>query len=250
MLLQSLQEITGIETFPGVPDAFHWQVAGGKFHFVAAVSSNGQHLFQINTRDFFDPELCRETLLFARAHESIVLSAASVTVLKNFNPTNYKFDIVVALGPSIHPVHKADRPDVHRVTYAVFPAFHCELAGDEDDDDLKTLYNKLLKPSDLKRAPNPVVWLKYKIQTTGVRTDGSRRSLYPLQTLMDTVKKLESSPGSFVEFENFQHLVAQVGWDKNYALSFAGQQRSIGLADLQSWIQRFVTQGETSALEV
>jgi len=251
MLTEIVAEIEGATAFAGVPNAFHWQVAGGKFNFVAAIAPDERHLYQINTRDFFDAELCRETLVFALENEPTILAKQrSLTVLKGFTPKNFEFETVVALAPRIHPVHKADRPRLHEVTYAVFPAFECELAGDEDDEDLKYIYNKMLKPSELNRDPNPIVRMKFKIQLSGVRSEGSGRILFPLRTLLETVDKIEGSPDSFIELENFKHVVATIVWNDRFKLSMDGKSTSFSSDDLKSWLLRFVIKGTADVTKV
>lgn len=62
MSYEELSMIPGVTPFAGVPNAVHWSVAGCKFNFVAAVASDGRHIFQINIRGQLDDVLCRAPL--------------------------------------------------------------------------------------------------------------------------------------------------------------------------------------------
>ena len=203
-----------------------------------------------NHLDFFDEQLCRETLLFAIEHETRVMACESVVVLDGFSVANYGFNTTVALASKFHRMHKAKRPDLHQVTLALFPAFECEFIGDEDDADLEFLYSKIVNPSELQREPNPSIRAKFHNQRTGVRSLAKGRGLVARRTLDGVIGNMNESPNSFVEVENFQHHVATVTWNEGYQLAFDKKTSTLEKDKLLAWMDKFLVVGGTNDSQV
>lgn len=234
-------EIPGIIEFPGLLNAWHWTVAGGRFNFVLVTTYDGQHALQVSTRDMFNAELVRASLAFALQNESAVCAANPIAVLSGFSSPDKRFDTVIAVAPVIHELHKAERPLLHDATFRIFPAHHCEFSGRETSKEAMLRIAKMIDPANLKRDPQPLVRLRYLNTKTKGRTLGKNRGIDSPKVLISEIKKLVNALASFVEFENYLGEIRKVTWQEDgYVLWNGDESKLIELPELLDGIQRFL----------
>ena len=215
-----------------LPEAWHWSDTPG-FDFVATVSGDGKHVFQSHELDSYDEELAVAVLAFARAHdeELVGLRERPLLVIEGFAQPGRVFDILVALGPTVHGYHK-DNAELHAATRAVFPAYRCEFAGDENEEEARFRYVRAsgVRVMNVDREPNPYLRMRHK--TSGGRVV-EERGFAGLKLLVKELRALEDRPEGFVEFENYDHEVSNVVWDNgDWVLTGESEARRLGIDEL------------------
>lgn len=243
----ALSSLPDVAEFGGLPDAWHWTTSGGRFHFVLALCADGRHALQINIREHFDEELVRATLAFALQREADILAAQSFVVLPGFNSPGRGFEVVAALAPPLHEFHKAEHPQLHAMTYRVYPAYRCEFSGRETPKEALLRTAKMIEPANLKRAPRPLVRLRYSNTRTRGRSLGDKRGVANPSVLFTEISKLENASGSFVEFENYLGQVATVTWAIDFLVQSEGRKRDMNKDEVRAWAERFILYGLESA---
>jgi hypothetical protein len=208
----AMSAVPGATPLADPPDAWHWSLAPG-FDFAAALSKDRGHLFQSYALDSYDEDLARAVLSFARAHpeELIAPPERPLVALDGFSHPGKGFDILVAIGPTVHEYQSED-PALHEVTRAVFPAYRCEFAGDEDETQTRFRYTRAagVPATRWDREPHPFITMRHKTETGRVI---AKRGFAQLATLVNELRTLEGRPDRFVEFENYRHDVWRVEWD-------------------------------------
>jgi len=207
------------------------------------MTSDGNHAFQVNTRDYFDADLVRSTLAFALDHHREVLAAAPLAILPGFSPKGSAFDTVVAIAPSVHEEHKFEYPNLHEVTYSVYPTYRCEFSGSETHKEVAVRDAKMVDSANLRREPAPVVRLRYINSKTQGRTLGEKRGLASPSVLFAEIRKLENAPASFIEFENYLGQIRKVTWEDGFILWNGSELRKMKQRELISWVQQFILHG-------
>lgn len=235
--------IADVHEFSGLLNSWHWTAQGGRFHFVLALTSDGMHAFQMNTRDYFDADVVRSVLAFALQHEAAVCAASPIALFNGFVASESNFDTVIAVSPAVHQLHKAERPELHAVTIRVFPAYRCEFSGLETQKEAQLRCSKMIDPANLKRDPNPLVRIRYENTRTRSRTLGDNRGIDNPSVLLLELKELENSPGSFVEFENYRGEVRKVTWHDGFLLWDGNDLQKIDYQALLDWSKRFIRYG-------
>lgn len=210
-------------------DAWHWQVAPG-FDFAAALSRDRKRVFQCFALDCYDEDLAGAILFFAREQGADLIAPPErpLVVVEGFSHPRYKFDTVVAISPTIHKYYKEENPELHRETRAVFPAYRCEFAGDEPEEDAWFRYTvaSTVQPTRWNREPRPYLKMRYRAETGRVIL---KRGFFQLADLVHQLRTLENRPDRFVEFENYRHEVWRVEWDGSWVLTGADRRLSIAM---------------------
>ncbi|MFF1676064.1 hypothetical protein ACFVYG_08530 [Streptomyces sp. NPDC058256] len=205
----------GAEDFPGVPDAWHWSPAPG-LDFSAALSADGRHLFQVNTRDSYDEGLVRALLLTARKKSAELLADdAPLRAVPGFHHEGRAFDVLAAARPGVHNFHGVKEPELQQVTWAVFPGYACEFASPDlySVEDARESFLRFLTPANLNRNSVPYIKLWFDNTVTKSGTDNPDGIFAKWVTLDRELKLLDGAPGSFVEFQNFRGQKFRVEWD-------------------------------------
>lgn len=242
-----LRNIPDAKEFPGLENAWHWQRAGGQFHFVSVVTNDGQHAFQINSRNSYDEGLIRAALKFALQHEKEIIEAPTFAVIRGFKHPGANFNTIIGIGPTIHELNKTEFPDLYPITFRIIPAFENEFSGRETPIEVRLRTAKMINPADLKREAVPLARIRSLNTRTKLRTLGNERKIDSPTTIFPQIKSLENTSDSFVEFENYRGEVAKVTWDKEYNLSAGDKSRSITLDQLKPWIDNFLSGGLRAA---
>lgn len=209
-------ETPGATPLDGLADAWHWAMAPG-FDFTAALSADRKHAFQCYALDSYDEDLLIAVLSFARDHDELIAPPEQpLKLVEGFSHQRYKFDVVVAVGPAVHLYHE-ESPEVNQQVRAIFPAFRCEFAGDEDFDDTMYRYTRAagVQATKLDREPRPYVKMRYLTESG---REIPKRGFAPVPHLVIQLGRLEGSD-RFVEFENYRHEVYRVDWDGQYVVS-------------------------------
>lgn len=231
-----------VSPLPGLPDAWHWAMAPG-FDFAAGLSADREHAFQCYALDSYDEELAVAILSFARAHgaELIAPPERPLVLVEGFAHAPYGFDAFVAIGPGVHKYHAKENPEAHERTRAVFPAFRCEFAGDENEEDTQYRYSRAagVPATRLNREPRPYVKMRYRAPTGRVAAE---RGFVAVPTLVQQLRDLDgAAPERFVEFENYRHEIRRVEWNGSWLLGGEGQQtRELGIDELLEAVKEFL----------
>jgi len=237
-----VKEFPGAIPVSGLDACWTWSVPG--FDFFLAQAADGEHALQLNVRGDLDLELTLAVLAFARVHTESVLAAAPVAVLEGFtSPSATPFDTVAAVIPAVHRYLEFDSPELNEVTYAVFPAYLCEFSGLETQAEMAYRFDSMIDVADLQRPPSPFVRLRFDNPRNGTGTVCSDLGIASADLVLQELQNLESAENAFVEFENFRGERRHVSWAGGLRLLNGGEIRTIGMADLLAWAQRFLYEG-------
>ncbi|MFF2926908.1 hypothetical protein ACFVTP_31625 [Streptomyces celluloflavus] len=212
-LTAKLSGLPGVAPLEGIPDAWHWS-PNPRFNFFAALTGDGDQLFQINVMDTCDQDLVRALLRFAREHNAEATAPGRYLIpVDGFSHPGYEFDTMATAPPEVHGYLKMEHPELHSVAYAVFPGYRSEFSGSENEEEARTRVRKMLRPTRLDRSPVPFVKMRYHNTRTKSSSTGTDRGFTTLPVLMQELDLLQESPGSFVEWENRRSEVWQARWD-------------------------------------
>ncbi|MZE48402.1 hypothetical protein GTY49_36825 [Streptomyces sp. SID5477] len=230
----------GAVALPGVPDAWHWSPAPG-LDFAAALSSDGEHLFQVNARDTYDQELVEAVLVAARQNSAELLAdGVLMSAVPGFRCPGREFEVVGVARPGIHRYHEVQFPELQQVTWAVFPGYACEFADpvQYSVEDARQSFLRFLTPANLDRGPSPFLRMWWRNTATKAGTEGPDGILAAPTTLRREIELLEGAPGSFVQYQNFRGERYRVEWNAGRGSltleesAEGGEPRGIGTADL------------------
>jgi hypothetical protein len=193
-----------------LPDAWHWEMAPG-LDFTAALSEDREHAFQCFALRSYDAGLVAAVLSFARAHEDVVLTPPDrpLGIAEGLAHPGFAFDTVVTFGPVLHR-HQEQDPALHEAIRAVQPAYRCEFAGDESEQDASFLFSRAagVPSTRLDREPHPFLKMRYKTDTRVL----PERDFVSTDWLVKELRALEGRPDGFVEYENYRHEVRRAEW--------------------------------------
>jgi hypothetical protein len=241
-----------VKKFPGVRPVAElegcWTWSLGRFHYTLALTADGTHALQLNSRDELDLALVVAVLAFARDHTDIVLAAAPLAVVEGFtSPSATPYDTVAAAIPAVHRYLEYDHPQLNDVTYAVFPAYRCEFSGLETQQEATYRFDNMIDSADLRRPPSPWVRMRYDNPKTGMGSIGPNLGIASADRLMEELSNLEHADNAFVEFENFRSERRHVFWSDGLRFAHGDPTRTIEMVELLAWAHRFVYEGIDSA---
>lgn len=225
------------ESFPGLSDAWHWS-PNPRFHFAAALTEDGEHVVQVNARDTYDEELVRALLVFTRERGAdIVADQRPLFPLFGFRSEGRSFDVAAVAAPPTHDRHARENPELHDVTYAVFPGWHYEFSGTEtlDEARFRFAHPQGLQSAKLDREPLPYLKMRYENTKTKGGSEGPHRGFTKPPVLHRELDLLQGANDSFVEFENFRNEVWRVEWAGDWTLIDSDSRRIIAIADLHAF---------------
>jgi len=243
-----VQGFDNVRPTPGLDDSWTWSL--GPFTYALALTADGAHAVQLNARGEYDEELVAAVLSVARRRTTEVLSAAPFAVLDGFAPpasSKTPFDTVAAAIPAVHRYNETKEPELHEVTYAVFPAYRCEFSGRETQKEAVTRFNRMLNVVDLGRLPTP--WLRMRFQNPKTRSGNVTEEfgLVRPEVLFAQLRKMDGVDEAYVEFENFQNRRARASWSDGLQLSVGGggggDARPVEMAELIEWTHTFAYEG-------
>lgn len=229
--------------FPGLPDAWHWS-PNPRFHFAAALTTDGAHVLQVNARDGYDEDLVRALLAFAREHDGRILPDKRPLIpLLGFEAPGRDFDTVAVVAPAVHDRHARENPELHDVTYAIFPGWHYEFSGTETEEEARFRFGhpQGLQSARLDREPVPFLKMRYQNTKTGAGSEGQGRGFTKPAVLWRELELLDGTEDSFVEFENFHGRVWRVEWAGTWVLIDGDDRRTLPLAKLLSFAEAVLT---------
>lgn len=242
-IVEIVAGISGVRRVAELDDCWTWST-GGRFHFTLALTADGVHALQVSCRDYLDPELVIQVLRCARERSFEVLNAAPVAVLgHDFAPLSTKFDSVAAVAPGVHHFHQQERPELHAVTFAVFPAFQCEFSGMETMQEAVLRFRRMLDAANLLRAPQPWVRMRYDNPTTGGGSVGPDLGITTVDVFFRELGNLDGAEGAFIEVENFRGQSRRVAWHEGLHLTDGQRDQILTLDDTRTWANRFFREG-------
>jgi hypothetical protein len=231
-LASTFSGMPGASPLAGLSEAWHWAMAPG-LDFGAALTGDGKNALQCFALRSYDEGLVTAVLSFAREHADVLVAPPErpLVVAEGFAHPGYGFDTVVAFGPGLHRHHE-ETPEVHQAIRAVQPAFRCEFAGDESEEDAAYLFNRAagVPSTRLDHEPHPFLKMRYKTDTRVI----PERIFTSLTSLVNELRALADRPDRFVEFENYRHEVRRAGWvDGQWVLTGdAAEPPRMGIDDL------------------
>jgi hypothetical protein len=219
----------------GLPEAWHWSLAPG-LDYSAALSQG--YVFQANALRSYDSDLALALLSFAREHSELIAPPERpLVVVEGFSHSPQTFDTVVAVSPRVHKHHARENPELHEVTRAVFPAYRCEFAGDESEEETQYRYARAagVPTTTWTREPHPYVRMRYRAETGRVIEE---RGFAQSKTLVHELRTLDGRPDRFVEFENFRHEVWRVEWHDSWVVTGESEaDRQLGIDELLEFVK-------------
>ncbi|PZS36660.1 MAG: hypothetical protein DLM59_00685 [Pseudonocardiales bacterium] len=221
-LAEAIAGNPGAVSLPGLDQAWRWPGIIPRFQNAATVSTDGERILQTYTLDSYDEHVVRDVLAHAReCTGELSADGPPLRILPEFTTPGRYFSLVVLVSPAVHRTYKAECPELHPVTFLAFPAYTAEYSGAETlvEAELRTLNPHGILLCDLNRAPNRYVKLRYQNLTTKGRTRGDTRGFSDPLTLARELERLENSPGSFIEFENYLGQVWRAEWDGQWVLT-------------------------------
>jgi hypothetical protein len=120
-----------------------------KFAFCGVLSKDRKRAFQCFAHNSYDEGLAHAIVAFAREHDAelITPSERPLVVVEGFRHPRYGFDTLVAVSPTVHKYH-ADKPDIHRVIRAVFPAYRCEFRRGDPGASIVPVHRGIRRQAD------------------------------------------------------------------------------------------------------
>jgi hypothetical protein len=106
--------------------------------------------------------------------------------------------------------HQDKDPELHAAIRAVEPAYRCEFAGDESEDDASYLFNRAagVPSTKLDREPHPFLKMRYKTDSRVM----PERDFFTPDFLVKQLRALDGRPDAFVEYQNYRREVRRVEW--------------------------------------
>ncbi|MGW6418138.1 hypothetical protein [Streptomyces sp. NPDC055055] len=228
----AVAEIRNAHPMPGVSMAWQWSPMT-RFVFSLAVDPDGGWAYQMNTLDVHDDGLAGAVLEFARKHQlGRGGDARPFVVLSGFSYGDYRFDAVVAASPAVHGYHVGRNEDLNEVVSAVFPAYRCEIRGDEPSAEAEMRFKRMLRPSRISRQPVAYLRMRYANPRTLGGSIGNSRGFTTPDVLLRELGLLEGAAGGFVEFENLDGEVWRVEWDGSWLVN--GRPQDVPLSE--EWV--------------
>jgi hypothetical protein len=239
-LASMLSELRNLTPLDCLPDAWHWWLAPG-FDFTGALSRDGKHLFQAYALRSYDEDLACAMLSFAREHDAELIGPPErpLTLAEGFAHSPFKFDTVVAIGPTVHKYQK-ENPELHDVTRAPLPAFRCEFAGDESEEETQFRYGRAagVPATNWNREPHPFLKVRFRVETG--RVIDERGFAHPV-TLWNEMRALEGRPEGFFEIENYRREVWRVEWADGWLVGGdSAPSGQLGIDELMQLVKAFL----------
>ncbi|MFC9586275.1 hypothetical protein ACFVJ8_26120 [Streptomyces yangpuensis] len=229
---QAVAKIGSAEEMPGLPMAWRWSPMS-RFMFSLAMDADGSWAYQMNSLDVHDEGLSRAVLEFARQRRlGRGPGAHPFTMAAGFSYGTYRFDAVVAAAPPVHGYHHGRNEALNEVVSAVFPAYRCEVRGDESLEEAVLRFKGMMRPTVISRPPVPYLLMRYENTRTHGGSVGPSRGFATHEVLLRELSLLEGAPGSFVEFENSQGQVWNVEWVGSWLVNGTAQDA----APSESWV--------------
>lgn len=238
-------DIAGAEPLPGIEDAWTWSVLGGDVRLAAALSLDGNHAFQVNCRTNFTPERAIRILSEARTLSATLL-AASPFATTEFTLPDFTFNRMASVLPSVANLHR--HTPLNDVTYAVFPAWHCEFSGDETKDEAYVRYKKMLSTAYYDRKPVPFLRMtRFTPEGGTLGNDDGRRAVASAEQLESGIAAITGVDNGWVECENFLGEVRRIEWRAGHLEArnpATDTQQRLEPNEVKGWIKQFLNIGE------
>lgn len=244
----ALAAMPDAEAVTGLPDAWHWS-PNPMFHFAAALTSDKEHVLQVNARGSYDEDLVRALLSFARDRsEEILADRRPLIPLIGFRVPGHDFDTAAVAAPAVHDRHARENPELHDVTFAVFPGWHYEFSGTETADEARFRFGhpQGLQSAKLDREPLPLLKMRFDNTKTKAGSEGPDRGFTKPKVLWRELELLDGTEDSYVEFENFQGRVWRVEWAGTWVLSHGDDRRTLSLPELRAFAEAVLTDQPTA----
>jgi hypothetical protein len=244
----TLSAMPGAEPIRGLPDAWHWS-PNPRFHFAAALTKDKAHVIQVNARDGYAEDLVRDLLAFVRERgEDVLADRRPLIPLVGFAVPGHDFDTAAVVSPAVHDRHARENPELHDVTYAVFPGWHYEFSGTETVTEARFRFGhpQGIPTAKLDREPVPFLRMRYQNTKTKGGSEGPDRHFAKPAVLWRELELLDGAEDSFVEFENFRLHVWRVEWAGTWVLIDDDRRRTMSLAQVRAFAEAVLNDKPTS----
>ncbi|WP_452229000.1 hypothetical protein [Lacinutrix sp. MEBiC02404] len=88
--------------------------------------------------------------------------------------------------------------------YTAFPIYECEFSGNESGNELSFLRRNMITTINWRRKPSPIVKMKFKNLSTGVKSTGNKFNYFSKSDFFNEIKSLRKT-GSFIEVKNYKN---------------------------------------------
>ncbi|MFD5755804.1 hypothetical protein ACFWIZ_11330 [Streptomyces sp. NPDC127044] len=241
LLAAKLSALPGAEPLPGVPDAWKRSPAPG-FVLLAAMSSDGRHVFRMSSKDSYDAELCRAVLAFAREREAEVIDRPEPLIaLPGFSCLGRDFDVVGRIRPQAHRLFPRD-PDLNSVVFGIFPAYSSEISGTESVDQASERFGRMLKVSDPNRMPSPYVLVRFSNPKSGAGTIAELPVFVSPDYFVHELRDLERVEAARLQLWNHRNEKWRVRWDGDWRVSDGGQEIRMTGDEIVLWAATVISE--------
>lgn len=210
-LAATFSAMPGAERIEGVPDAWFWPLGPTSGH-LAAITPDGEHAIKAFALRTYDESLGHAILRFAREHDAELTTASErpFSLAEGFFHEGYGFSLLVTVSPVIHRF-KLDDAEVHEATREIFPAFRCEISGQETMEEARFRYADApgIPATTWNREPHPYLRMRYQTDSREIPERGFTRA----DTLVQEFGRITDRENGFVEFENYERRVWRVTQD-------------------------------------
>jgi hypothetical protein len=229
-----------VQQFSRLEDSWMWS-PNPRFTFVSALSDDPGYAFQINFIDSFDADMACAVLEFARGAALQATSQRSpLTVTGGFSLGGIGFEAVATASPRIHGYYAGRDEVLNEHVVAVFPAFLCEISGNESVEEATHRFKRMLHPTVMSRSPVPFLRMRYENARTGAGSTGDLRGFTTWDVLLRELDLLAGSPESFVECENVHADVHRIRWDGGWKVSDGVTTQMLEREQLRDWASSFL----------
>lgn len=233
-LAARLSSLPNARPLSSLPFAWEWSPAPG-FVLLAALSTNQQWAYRLNTKDSYDEELCLRILEFVRENEAEVIDRPEPLIaISGFKYPGREFDVVGRIRPESYELFPND-PELSRVVFGVFPGYSSEISGFESADQASERFYRMLKTSDLNRKPVPYALVRFSNPKTGAGTIGDLPVFTSPEYLLHELLLLEGVEAAYLELWNHRNEKWRVQWDVQWIARNSQRELRMSSDEISQW---------------
>jgi hypothetical protein len=209
-------------------------------------------VFLVTVRDRLDPLAVKEFggALWERASE--ISEGKPLQILEHLSWGHEFFDSAGIFRQDAHGMFP-ELAEAGVKLWVAFPMARCEFSGDEDLAEIAAIRRDFVCTIDWYRNIAPKIRLAFENTKTKARTRGKGRGLAAVSTLTREMRLLVGAPGSWLEVENYRHLVCRLsaGHGDQLDLVAGGEKgcQAVSVDEASKRIGVFIVKGDVRALE-
>lgn len=249
-IINAVRGIPDIREVANIDNCWTW-TGGGRYYYFIALNDDETCALQVSFRDQMNLPIAAHVLRCARKCDRETLRERPLLVKGcGFDPPFERFDCIAIASPEVHRYHQSERPDLHAVTYAAFPAFQCEFSGMETRQQASLRFQRMLDIVNLSRKPQPWVRMRYDNPKTGGGSIGPDLGLTTTDVFLRELKNLNGVEGGYIEIENYRGQVCRFAWQDGLRILGDGPERMLTLHEAQAWADVFFVSGGRDVMQL